>query len=210
MAPPFLGGFQITRTSWIGHHALAVTFTSTYGVSYQYQLYAGRSLVGVTLRPDDRRVVGQVRPSVWPQHLTLLAVTPANRLTDYGTQLPRRPFNKVRLSFDVASWTDGRWIDVTAGTVPGGAVDATNRIIREAYRVDGSYQLVTAPLAGSGQWNFEVAGRDNKDPDGNLGTALALNQTIDAHPPDVVANSSGQRLTVSHALGTVTAAYDLP
>lgn len=210
MTAPYLGGTRITGAEWLSAAALAVRFTSTYGSTYLYQLYAGRSLAGTTASPTARQVVGQIAPSQWPQHLTLLAVEPSQRLTDYGALLPRRPYNKARLRFQTSGWpSDARSIDVLAGTTPGGAVDADNRIARVPFDTNRQYAILTPPMPGSGQWNFEVIGRDDTLPEGNAGTALALSAQLLAHPPDVALASDGSRFGVSieNQQATVTFAY---
>jgi|GEM_PF-5900016 len=197
MAGPFLGGFKILGMAWLSSHALSVRFTTSYGSTYHYQLYAGRSLRGVTSSPLQRRVVGQVFPSKYPQEITLLAVDAAARLTDYGSLLPPRPYNKVKLGWDSLSWpNDAKFIDIVGGTIPGGAVVAGNLLGRIPFDISRTYSFTTKPLSGSGLWNFEVQGKDDKLDDGNAGTALAMNETVIAHPPDVPLNSSGKRFSI--------------
>lgn len=204
----YLGGFNLTSLSWAGTTAIRAAFTTTYGTSYLYQLYAGRKRIGVTADASDRVVLGQLQPSLYPQHLMLVAVDPADRFTDFGSQLPKRPFNTVRLRFSTSSWpADAKYIDITAGTVPGGAVDSDNLLTRILFDVDRQYEYVTPALSGSGTWNFEVFGRDSRRSEGNAGTALALSADVLAHPPDVALSSSGSRLTFSVAAGVATVGF---
>ena len=204
----YMGGFTITAAHWLSSEELQVRFTSTYGSTRYYQLYAGRSLVGVTMSREARSVIGTFKPSLWPQHITLLAVDSVDRLKDFGPGLPLRPYNKVKLRASAASYpADSEFLDVHAGTVPGGAVDANNRIQRVKYDIDREYELFTDPLPGSGTWNFEIAGRDDRPPDGNLGTALAISQEIIAHPPDMPLDDNGNRFSLSIASGTATFAF---
>lgn len=207
--PAFTGGFEITgKPHWISSEELLMRFTSTYGSTRYYQLYAGRTLVGVTNSRAARSVIGTFKPSLWPQHITLLAVDSADRLTDFGAGLPPRPFNRVKLRASAVSYpADSEFLDVLAGTVPGGAVDANNRIARVPYDVDREYELFSDPLPGSGTWNFEIKGRDDKPPDGNLGTALALSQEILAHPPDMPLDAAGNRFGVSIASQTAAVTF---
>lgn len=211
MTAPYLGGFKIKAVGWVGPQAIIVVFSSTYGNSYLYQLYAGRTLIGVTRGPADRSLVANLGPSVWPQHLTLLAVEPANRLTDYGSFLPKRPYNKVKFRFSTSSWpSDTKLIELAAGTTPGGAVDAANVLERIFYTSDGTFTIYSPPMPGSGTWNFEIAGRDNRPPDGNRGTALATSASVIAHPPDVVLQDDNTRFSVSIASGTATVTFENP
>lgn len=196
---------------WVSTHALLVRFRSTYGASYLYQVYAGRTLIGATSQPRARSLVVTLKPTVWPQHIFLAAVDPDDRLTDYGAQLPLRPYNRVRLRFTASSWPDdAEFIDVTAGTAPGAAVDDTNRLARLLYDSDRQYELTTDPLGPSGTWNFEATGRDDTEPDGNVGTPLAMAQEILTQPQDVPFDGEGHRFSVSFAGGVATAEFTVP
>lgn len=211
MTAPYMGGFKIKAVGWVGPQAILVVFSSSYGTAYLYQLYAGRTLIGTTRGAGDRSVIGTLAPSVWPQHLTLLAVSPATKLTDYGPSLPLRPYNKVKFQFSTSSWpADSKLIELSAGTVVGGAVDTTNVLERIFYETDGTFAIYSPPMPGTGQWNFELAGRDNKPPDGNRGTALAVSADVLAHPPDVVLQDDDTRFSVSIASGTATVTFENP
>lgn len=211
MTAPYLGGFRIVACGWISAHALAVQIESSYGDSYLYQLYAGRTLVGVSAHPSQRVIVGSVDPSDWPEHITVLAIEPAQRFTDYGADLPLRPYNRVRLRFSTASWpTDSKSIELAAGTEVDGAVDPDNILVRTAYDGDHDYEIFSPPMPGSGQWNFEIAGRDNRPDEGNRGTALAVSKTVLAHPPDVVLQDDNSRFSVAIAAGTATITFENP
>lgn len=211
MTAPYMGGFSIDSIGWLSAQAIAVRITSTYGTSYCYQLYAGRTLIGVTKSASGRVIVGQLEPSDWPQHLTVLAVDPANKLTDYGQYLPPRPYNRVRFTFSTASWpADARMIELSTGTAVGGAVDTANILERIPFSSDGIFEIYSPPMPGSGQWNFEVAGRDNRPNEGNRGTALAVSKTVLAHPPDVVLQEDGTRFTVAIAAGEATITFENP
>lgn len=202
-----LGGFKITKAQWVSPTAIRVSFSTSYGTAHQYQLYAGRELIGATLSTSERSVTGQLKPSAWPQHLTIVAVDPAERLTDYGATLPPRPFNRVKLTFSTSSWpADAEFIEVTGGTEPGGSVDPNNLLARVLYDTDREYEITTPPLAGSGVWNFSVAGRDNRPGGGNLGTAATAQATVTAHPPDV-ALVGGNRFSVAIEAGVATVSW---
>lgn len=208
MSAPYLGGCQITNAQWISARALRVQFSTTYGSTYQYQLYAGRSLAGQTERETERVIVANVIPSEYPQHLQLVAVDPAQRLTDYGSRLPPRPYNRLKLAFTLPSYAaaDAKKYEITSGTEPGGAVDSANVIYLQPFDLDGAHEFLTEPLPGSGVWNFAIAGRDDTLPSGNKGTVLAISGTVVAHPPDV-ARSGRSRFSLSTAGGVVTASY---
>lgn len=211
VGPPFLGGFALTGAEWLGTHALRITWSTTYGSDYHYQLYAGRTLIGVTTSTTQRQLVAQLQPSDWSQVLQLVAVTTANRLTDYGSLLPLRPYNRVRLVFTAAGMpSDTKWIEITSGTAAGEAVDTDNVLALLPFAGNRVYSWRSDPLAGSGTWNFAVAARDERPPGGNRGTALALSAAVLSSPPDVVPNSSGQRLTVTVADQEATITFTEP
>lgn len=206
--PPFMGGFVIQSIEWMSSHAIGVSLQTTYSANYLYQLYAGRTLIGATRHPNERLLVGQLIPSTWPQCLTILAVDPGDSDIDYGDALPLRPFNRVRLAWESSGMpTDTRYIEITAGTAAGGAVDPSNVLILVPFDVNRRYEWMTLPLEGSGTWNFEIAHRDDKPPAGNRGTAVAVAATITAIPPDLMTDSSGARFTMSVASGTATATF---
>lgn len=206
-----MGGFRIKAIGWMGPQAILVIFSTTYESKYLYQLYAGRTLIGVTRSVDDRKVIGTLSPSAWPQHLTLLAINPSDPFADYGQYLPLRPYNRVKLQFSTSSWpADSKLIELSAGTTVGGAVDTENVLKRIFYEADGTFTIYSSPMPGSGQWNFEIAGRDSRPPDGNRGTALAVSANVLAHPPDVVLQSDNTRFSVSVDSGTATITFENP
>lgn len=199
----FRGGMTLTSASWLDSHSLRVRFTSTY-TDKLYQLYAGRTLIGRVGSPQARSIVGTLQPSLWPEHIQLLAVDPADFSNDYGAQLPDRPYNRARVSVTTTGWTDAKYLDVTAGLIPGGGVNAENRIYRELFDTNREYSFLTPPFHGSGTWNLEVFGRDDKPLEGNAGPATALSVKVLSHPPDVQQRSDGTRLAVSVAGGDAT------
>lgn len=209
--PPYLGGHRITSSAWIGATSLLVRFASSWGAAYHYQLYAGRSLIGRTITTSDRRIIGQLQPSTWPQFLQLVAVAPAERDTDYGSLLPEsRAYNKARLRFSTSSWpADSRLIQVAAGTEPGGSVDWDNILDRRLYDEDRQYEVITPPMPGTGVWNFGARGVDDKAVDGNAGTALALQATLASQPPDVVFQSDNSRFTLAIESQVLTVSFEV-
>lgn len=207
MTAPYLGGHSIVSAHWVGPRALAVRFTSSYGTLYHHQVYAGRTLAGVTSATAERKVIAQVVPSLYPQPLQLVAVAAGNRNTDYGATLPARPYNKARLRFASSAWTDAKYIDVTRGSTAGGAVSSANLVRRILFDTNRIYVVVSDPLPGSGTWNFEAVG---KDAVGNVGSELAMSVPILAYPPDVTLSSTGNRLSASIASQTATISYTRP
>jgi hypothetical protein len=206
---PSLGGHQITKTQWTGPTAIRVDFVSSYAATRLYQLYAGRTRIGVTLDPLSRSVTGQLQPSLWPQQLQLVAVAPEDRFTDYGPSLPLRPYNRVKMRFSTSGWAaDSRYVEAIAGTEPGGAPDEDNLIDRLIFDTNRTYEITSPPMPGSGEWNFEVRGRDSRPPDGNVGTALSVAREVLAHPPDV-ALRQGNRFAVSIEGGVATVSWSL-
>jgi len=211
MTAPYTLGMQITAVEGISNSSFLATFESSYEGLYLYQIYVGRTLAGVTESPWERSVVAQYIPSIYPEHLQLLAISPDQRNTDYGADLPDRPYNRVKLTFDTTGMdANTQILEVSAGTEPDGAVDVDNVIASEIYRGERSYQLVTEPLGPGGEWNFEVAGRDGTKPDGNRGDPLEISATIASHPPDVEPDGDGERFSVTADTGVLTIAYQLP
>lgn len=201
-----LGGFTITDARWLSPQGLFVRFTSIYSDRY-HQMYCGRTLVGVSASFAARTVQGVFQPSHYPEELQLVAVTADDRDTDFGLSLPPRPYNRVELGFTTSGWTDAEEIDITAGDVPGGAVDANNLAGRIPFDSNRAYQFTTDPLPGSGTWNFNIQGRDKTLPSGNLGPALAASARIDARPPDVAFKADGSRLAATIAAGALTVGF---
>lgn len=202
----YLGGFEITHYGWLGTHSLGVWFTSTY-TDKIHQLYCGRQLIGETRGVSDRLVIGTMVPADWPNHIQILAVDTDQAGSDFGALLPDRPYNRAKISVTVSGWTDAKYLDVTAGTAPSGAVDDSNLIYREFYDSDRTYTMVvpaTDTFRGSGTWNLEVTGRDDKIPGGNLGTAKALSVNVLSHPPDVTLQPDGSRFSITVSGGEVT------
>ena len=201
-------GVPIDRAEWLDATTIRVRFRSTF-TGRNHQLYAGRTLIGETSAPTSRVVTGTVRPSDAPQPLQLLAVSAGELGTDFGTRLPVRPYNRVKLSWTASGFpADTKLFEVRAGTTPGGAVDANNVLARVPFKSGvTSYGYTTDPLDGTGTWNFEIVARDNRPADGNAGTALAIAAVVLAYPADVTLNSDGSRLDVSVSGGTATVTF---
>lgn len=187
----YMGGHRITGASWIGPNAIAVQFAASDDGLFR-QLYAGRTLIGVTTHPDDREVVGQLFHSEWPQDLILVAVESANRTTEYGDTFGVGPWNAVRIRVSTSSYpADAARLEITAGTSAGGAVDDANVLGQIIFEGDGTYEFQTQPLGDSGTWNLEVTPYDDK---GNAGTALATSVALISRAQDVVLQDDDTRL----------------
>lgn len=207
MTAPYCGGHAITKILEEGPQTIRVLFTSTYGTDYLHQLYVNRSFVGVTDTTSDREIIATAVIADWPQEVQILAVDPGERFTDYGTDLPPRPYNQVKLSITTSGWTDAEMIEVTAGAAAGDAVDSENVIGRVLFDSNGAFTFISEPREGSGEHNFEIAGVDGTEPFGNRGTAEQVSVSIWAHPPDVEYQDDGTRFLVSATGGTLTIGF---
>lgn len=205
---PYSGGSQITNLEWVDVFALRVDFETTYD-NLIHQVYIGRSLAGNTESMADLSLICHAIPSIYPEHIQLLAVDPADRYTDFGAILPDRPYNAVKLAWTTSGWApDTRRIEIAAGTEAGGSVVTSNVIGKVPFDDDGAFQFLTDPLPGSGEWNFQIAGRDKTKPNGNRGIPLAISADILAHPPDLARQPDGyNRLAVTITGGNLTASF---
>lgn len=186
-----MGGHRITGASWVGPNAIAVEFAAS-ADGLLRQLYAGRTLIGVTEHPDDREVIGQLIQSEWPQDLILVAVDTEDRTTDYGDTFGVGPWNAVRIRVSTSSYpADAARLEITSGTTAGGAVDDANVIGQIIFEGDTTYEFLSQPLGDSGTWNLEVTPYDDK---GNAGTALATSVALISRPQDVVLQDDDTRL----------------
>jgi hypothetical protein len=203
----YTGGHRITQISWLEAGSILVRFATSYQ-KYGWQLYAGQCWIGTARNPLSRRIVGQLTPSHYPQHLRLVACDPADINTDHGPTLPPRPYNVVRVVIDTTGYpSSAKRLDMTAGTTPGGAVDDDN--LQRTILLDGaatSHTLRSKPLGPGGSWNLEITPYDDSPPDGNAGTALALSQSLTVHPPDFAAG----RFTAAATGGVLAVAATIP
>lgn len=201
-----LGGFTIVEIYWTSQFALNVRFETTY-TDKLYQLYYGRELVGVTTSTTERLVIGTIVTDINPDHLQLVAVDGANRLTDYGSTLPSRPYNRLRVAVDTDGWpADTRVVNLVSGENPGDAASETNVIASEVFDSDRVYNLKSRHFRKSGTFNLAAFGRDDKLPDGNIGDKAEFTASIIAYPADVFNRSDGTRfdLVVSEGVATAT------
>ena len=205
-----LGGFAITDVRAVSAGGYRVTFTTTY-TGRHHQIYAGRTLISYTTNTADTSILAALQPSLWPQVLQLVSVLAINQTTDYGSTLPDRAYNVAQLGWTTSGWTDAKYIEVIAGDAAGDAVNTDNVLENVLFDENRAYSYRTKPLPGSGSWNFEAAGRDDKPQGGNRGTALALQPTgVLSTPPDVVMNTEGRRLSQVTAAGVTTISFTYP
>lgn len=198
---PFLGGFNVTSVEWIDSQSILVRFTSTY-TRETYQLYAGRTLIGATVDPDARSIVGRLSPSHYPQVLRLVAVADTEAGQEWGATFPPRPYNRARFVVDTSSFPADA--DVVELAVSGGET------YRQPHGGEAAQTLITEPLGPTGTFTFNVRSYDDKPSGGNTGTQLQTTQDILTHPPDVTQDSSGNRFIKSLASGTLTVNCTLP
>jgi len=203
---PTLGHCHITDARWIGPFDLRVAF-ATQHTTKLHQLYVGRSLVACTETFGDSVLFAIVQPSLYPQHLTLLAVDPSEKATDFGADLPPRPFNRVKVGFSTIGWpADSKLIVMTAGDAPGDAVNPDNELLRIEHDIAREYEVIGPPMSGTGDWNLELVGEDNV---GNAGTATDFDQHVYAHPPDVAFADDGTRFTAQAVAGNLNVVFAL-
>lgn len=203
---PQLGQCEITAARWIGAFDLAVAFVSNHP-SKLIQLYVGRTLSGVSESPGDGQIVAIVQPSLYPQHLTLLAVDPADKQTDFGADLPPRPFNRVKIGFSTSGWpADAKLILLTSGSVPDEAPQADQELLRIPVDIPRTYTVVSPPMPGTGDWQFRLTGQDAV---GNAGDHEEFTQHVYAHPPDVAFNDDGTRFAAQAVGGVLNVQFAL-
>lgn len=205
---PYLGGYRLIAARWTGTNAIAVRFESS-NAGFHHQLYAGRTMIGVTSHPSDREIVGQLVQSEWPQLLQLVAVESANRTTNYGDTLPERPYNCAGITVSCDSLpADAARLQITAGTEPGGTVDDANVLGNIILEGDGTYSYLTSPMPGNGAWAFEVTPFDSH---GNAGTPLSPSIDLKSFPPDVALQDDDARIFgVLIAAQTLNLSVELP
>ncbi len=207
MAAPYFGGFAITDAIREGPFSLRVIFTSTYSTTYQHQVYVNRTLAGVTDTTADREVMCTCQPADWPPEIQLAAVDPSESGTDYGSLLPDRCYNQIKITFTTVGWTDATRIEVTAGAAAGDVVDDENVIARALFDTNREYEILTDPREGSGTHYIEVKGVDDTKPDGNPGTVIADSVHLDVIPPDFTLQADGTRFGMVAVSGTLTLSY---
>lgn len=201
-----MGGLRITEMDWIGQHTLEVRYETNL-VDRFFQLYAGRKLVGVSETMVGRVVLGQVMPTLIPPPMTLLAVTPDDRLTNFGHKLPPRPWNRYRLDWSANSYPpDSRFFDVEAS--PAAGEEPETLLARVEYLGDISYSFDLPELTSGGLWQYRLTPRDNALPLGNAGTAETVEIAALVYPADVALDEDGNRFQVALVEGVATISFD--
>ena len=201
----YLGGISDVSATWVSASALQVDFTST-NTGFLHQLYYGRRKVAETVTSASRRLITQVPNDNWQNHLTVVAVSESDIGVDHGDELPPAPYNVAKLILDASNFpADTQVIEVYKGDEAGDAVNSDAVWFKVAYDGARSYTIYTPPLNGSGTWNIEIIGRDNRPGGGNLGTAIAASVTVNAHPPDF-----DERFTVDVSGGTGSIVATIP
>lgn len=207
----FLGGHTIVAAGWVGPRAVFVDFVAEYTTGWHWQLYAGRTLIGVTPASTSRRVVGQLVVSDAPAPLTLVRVDSANRTTDYGALIPRQPWNRFSLLWTAADYpADAHHFDITGSPAAGESIDSSNVIAREPFRGNGNYRFNLAPLPTAGVWEFRITPRDNALPLGNAGTPDDVTITAEIAPADLPIDEDGNRFDLAVDDGDLVATFDYP
>ena len=195
---------KITSVQWVGLNEIEVVFESNIGNVY-HQLYAGREKIGATESYGQRTITALLVDGDNPIPLQVVAVSGSELLTDFGSSLPIRPYNRAKLKWSTSSYpSDAKLFEVTAGTTAGGAVSSSNVIETVVFDGDRTYEIITPALSESGTWFFEVTGRDNRGTNGNAGTALAMSAVVLVMPADFTEQSSGNRFDVSLVAGSLT------
>ncbi len=207
----YLGGHRILRAGWAGPTAVYVDFATQHTSGFLWQLYANRQLIGSTEISSDRRVYGQLLPSAIPAPLTLVRVDPGSVLESFGARLPRQPWNRFALTWNVSDFVDDlHHFDITASEHAGGEIVEENILARVPYTGDGTYRFVIPPLEASGTWKFGITPRDDALPFGNDAMTEEVEIIAAVPPPDVEFDDDGNRFSLSAEAGVVTASFAWP
>lgn len=197
----------ITGAVWLSSQALQVSFASHH-TDRHHQLYWGRKLVGVTTTTEQRTINGHIVPTSSPSPLQVVAVTADDIGTDFGQQLPERPYNRFELRWQAADLeADCERFAVFVPSSFGGDPDSLHQCIE--HHGDGTYLSDVPAVDRSGDWTYAVQPIDNAEGDepiteGNYGEATEITQRAKVYPPDVVLNADGSRFTATAQDGTLT------
>ncbi|HEY0981464.1 hypothetical protein [Schlesneria sp.] len=198
----YLGGFQITDVGWLGPQAVYCDFDSPYVDGWLWQLYANRTLIGSTRLPSERRVVGQLVPSISPTPLTLVRIAVGDINVDYGNQIPRQPWNRFRLRWTTSGSANVARFAVKRSAVPGGP--ASLFVAYVPFSGDGEYSFDPEPVDGSGVWTYAIVPEDTA---GSEGAPISSAVSVMLPPDDVSADDAGKRFTVNVSAGVSTVAF---
>ena len=199
----YLGGFQITAINWIGPQAVAVDFVSSDATGCVWQLYANLTLIGSTRRTGERRVVGQLLPSISPAPLLLIRVDGNQSKSDFGSQIPAQRWNRYRLTWSSSGSSNvDRW-RVLQSVSAGGS--ATQVVANVPFTGDGQYSFEFEALPGPGTWSFGVC---PVDAGGNAGVLSSTAVVVLLPPDDVTPDPlSGLRFTVACVAGALSVGF---
>lgn len=208
--PASLSRYRLNRIYWSGRHALTVEISTSY-VDRYVQVYAGRRLAGVSQYPGQNRVVAQVEPTHCPTPIYIVLAETADRLTDFGALLPRRPFNRYRFGWAAESFpADSRWFAIFGSPAAGDDVDYDTVLAKVEYLGDSTYYFDLPAVNDCGTRTYGIQSLDDALPDGNASAAGELGIETLVYPPDVAIDEDNQRLQASIAGGVLTVgfAYD--
>jgi hypothetical protein len=212
MGIPFFGGFDYVDSGLLGPNAVFVDLVTSYADRY-YQLYAGRTLIGVTTDPTRTRIVGQLNPQGGGSvPLTVVAVAPEDIATDFSAEIPLWPSDRFSLSWST-SYGGGTDVDhflISRSDSAGGADDTSNVIGRVNYTGDGPYTFDSPPLPACGAWTYGVTPYDNAQPTGNPGATATVTVQATIPPLDLVPDSQGNRFEAAVAAGVLSISLIYP
>ena len=197
----------ITSSVWLASQALQVQFASAHADRF-HQLYLGRTLIGVTSTPVQRIVSGHVVPTASPSPLQVVSVTADDLTTDFGEQLPERPYNRFRLEWDAAGLdADTERFGVWVPTAFAASPDKLHLCVES--HGDGHYAADVPAVDQSGDWTYAVqpiddAAGDDPIAEGNYGQATEITVRAKVYPPNLVSNPDRTQFTQTAQNGTLT------
>lgn len=206
--PTLLGGATFLSANAVGRNRVSVTFSTGY-TDRLWQLYVGRRWIGVTDRVTDWRVSGVVIPTPWPEPLSLVGVDPVHRLTDFGSKLHDRPYNRRRIEFSVSSTVDFDRVEVTRSSDAGEDVDETNIVAAlQIVPTSTRYRLDLPQLTRRGEWEHHLWSVDARPTAGNRTHFASTTIPAAVYPRDFLGSSRFEVASVSG--GTIAFAVDYP
>jgi hypothetical protein len=210
--PPYFGGFDYVDAGLLGPTSVYVDVVSAYTDKY-YQLYAGRTLIGVTASVAASRIVGQLNLAGGaPAPLTVVAVEAVDLTTDFGALIPDWPSDRFELDWST-SYGDASDVDhflITRSDAAGLVNDPNNVVGQVNYSGDGDYHFDVPPLPTCGAWQLAVIPVDNAKPTGNPGTASVLTVEATVPPNDLVPDDQGNAFKVADSGGTLSVTFNYP
>lgn len=221
---PQLGGYKITHVGWAGRSSIYVDFDTSDSDLFA-QLYCNRKLVGVTRSVVERRVIGQI----WDGHIssppvTLMLVEPDERMTDFGSLLEIKPWNRYSLAWSVPEEYDRDVHHFTVLYAEAHGVTPTIELARVPYVGPRTYSIelpgipslpLSQPVSITARnhwqnWVYRVIPHDNASPDGNAGSHTDVTIPALVYPNDLVIRDDGSRFTATVSGATLTIGYAVP